>query len=293
MGSAGGRLIDGRYEVGRMLGAGGAAEVFLAHDKVLNRTVALKVLDRRLTFEGSFASRFEREACLAASLSHPNVVTVYDLGKTESGSPYIAMECVGGGTLKDLFEAEGPLEARHAARLALEISCALEEAHRRGLIHRDIKPQNVLLTDGGEAKVTDFGVAKVTEATSLTEPGALVGSVYYLSPEQAAGQALTPRSDLYSLGIVLYEALSGTRPFEAESWEEGPLAVATKRLTQDPEPLRDRAPDVPPWLEQATMRLLARDPDERFADATELAEVLRKGLGIPESTPDRPAGLTQ
>lgn len=288
MDSDGGRLIDDRYEVGRVLGAGGAAEVFLARDKVLNRTVALKVLDRRLTFEGSFASRFEREACLAASLSHPNVVTVYDLGKTGSGSPYIAMECVGGGTLKDLIEADGPLEVRHAARLALEISHALEEAHWCGLIHRDIKPQNVLLTDGGEAKVADFGVAKVTETTSLTEPGSLVGSVHYLSPEQAAGQEITPRSDLYSLGIVLYEMLSGTRPFEAESWEEGPLAVVNKRLTQDPEPLGDRAPDVPQWLEQATMRLLARNPDERFADAAEFAEVLREGLGIAESTPNRP-----
>lgn len=281
-------LVDGRYDVGNMLGAGGAAEVFLAYDKVLSRTVALKLLDRRLAFEGSFAYRFEREACLAASFSHPNVVTVYDLGKTESCSPYIAMEYVGGGTLKDLIGEEGPLEARHAARLALEVSRALEEAHRHGLIHRDIKPQNVLLTHDGEAKVADFGVAKVTEATSFTEPGALVGTVHYLSPEQAAGQPLTPRSDLYSLGIVLYEMLSGTRPFEAESWEEGPLAIANKRLTQDPEPLKDQVPDVPSWLELATMRLLARDPDERFADAAELAEVLRQGLGIAEGSPDSP-----
>lgn len=280
-------LVDGRYDVGNMLGAGGAAEVFLAYDKVLNRTVALKLLDRRLAFEGSFASRFEREACLAASFSHPNVVTVYDLGKTENGSPYIAMEYVGGGTLKDLIGAGGVLEARHAARIALEVSRALEEAHRHGLIHRDIKPPNVLLTEAGEAKVADFGVAKVTEATSFTEPGALVGTVHYLSPEQAAGQALTPRSDLYSLGIVLYEMLSGTRPFEAESWEEGPLAIANKRLTQDPEPLKDQVPDVPPWLERATMRLLAREPEERFADAAELAEVLRQGLGIAESPSDK------
>lgn len=279
-------LVDGRYDVGRMLGAGGAAEVFLAHDKVLNRTVALKVLDRRLTFEGNFASRFEQEARLAASLAHPNVVTVYDLGKTEGGSPYIAMECVSGGTLKDLIRAEGPLDARYAARIALEISRALEEAHWHGLIHRDIKPQNVLLTNAGEAKVADFGVAKVTEATSFTEPGSLVGSVYYLSPEQAAGQPLTPRSDLYSLGIVLYEMLSGTRPFEAASWEEGPLAIANKRLKEDPEPLKDRVPDILSWLEQATMRLLARDPDERFVDAEELTEVLRKGLGTAESRPD-------
>ena len=286
MGPANGHLLDGRYDVSRMLGAGGAAEVFLAHDKVLNRTVALKLLDRRLMFEGSFASRFEREACIAASISHPNVVTVYDLGRTEDGSPYIAMECVSGGTLKDLIESAGPMDARPAACIALEVSRALEEAHRHGLIHRDIKPQNVLMTDAGEAKVADFGVAKVTEATSSTDPGSLVGSIHYLSPEQASGQTLTPRSDLYSLGIVLYEMLSAARPFEAESWEEGPLTVANKRLTEDPKPLKDRVPSVPSWLEQATMRLLARDPDERFADAAEVAEVLRKGLGIAESPPD-------
>ena len=136
--------------------------------------------------------------------------------------------------------------------------------------------------------MADFGVAKVTEATSSTEPGSLVGSVHYLSPEQAAGRTLTPRSDLYSLGIVLYEMLSGTRPFEAENWEEGPLAVADKRLKEDPEPLGDQAPDVPPWLEQTTMRLLARDPNERFTDAAELTEVLRGELGIPEGPPDKP-----
>lgn len=279
------RLDDSRYQIRRQIGSGGAAEVFLALDKVLGRTVALKVLDRRLASDRGFVRRFEREAHLAASFSHPNIVTVYDLGETTDGAPYIAMELVSGGTLKNLVDEESRLSPRRAAEIALAIAHALEEAHRHGLIHRDIKPQNVLLTEEGRAKVADFGVAKAVEGTSLTEPGMLVGTVHYLSPEQAAGENITPSSDLYSLGVVLYEMISGSRPFEADSWEEGPMAVVNKRLTQDPPPLEDRAPDAPSWLVEVTMRLLSRAPEQRFPNATELADALERGLGEKRNAP--------
>jgi serine/threonine-protein kinase len=249
-------------------------EVYLARDELLDREVALKVPRGPQARSVEFAERFRREARHVAALSHPNIVRVFDAGEASDGTPYMAMEYVPGGTLRDRLLEQGALPARTAASVALQISDALRAAHASGVIHRDVKPENVLVSENGDAKVADFGIARATDATAMTHTSHVLGTVRYLSPEQATGRAVTPASDLYSLGVVLYEMLTGKAPFEAE----GPIAVAMRHLTQDPVPLRELEPSVPVPLEAITLKLLKKRPEERYGSAEELAGDLERFL---------------
>jgi eukaryotic-like serine/threonine-protein kinase len=260
-------VLDNRYDVGRALGSGGMGEVFLARDRVLGRDVALKVLRTQYAGDREFAERFRREAQSAASLSHPNIVQVYDRGETEDGASYIAMEYVPGGTLKEKIVAEGPLGAREAAALGAQVAEALGAAHERGMVHRDIKPQNVLLTGRGEAKVADFGIARAGSSVTISRTGSVMGTAGYMSPEQALGKPATPKSDLYSLGVVLYEALTGELPFTADN----PIAVSMKHVNDPLVPPKEIDPTIPEGMNALVTRLMAKNPDDRYASADELA----------------------
>src|SRR5829696_2108222 len=265
-------LIDERYKLRALLGSGGMAEVYLAHDEVLGRDVALKLLKDQYAENEELVERFKREARSAASLSHPHIVPIFDWGETGDGRYYIAMEYLSGGTLKDRISSKGPLPARTAAAVALQIAKALRAAHERGVIHRDIKPRNILITDSGHVKVTDFGIARAVEATTISDLGDILGSVKYMSPEQAAGEPVREASDLYSLGVVLYEMLTGGVPFEASSSEE----VSAKHAAEPPPHPREVNPKVPEGMDALVMRLLATDPDDRYGSAGQLAKDLRR-----------------
>jgi eukaryotic-like serine/threonine-protein kinase len=265
-------VLDNRYDVGRKLGSGGMGEVFLARDRVLGRDVALKVLRTQYAGDSEFAERFKREARSAASLSHPNIVQVYDRGETEDGSSYIAMEYVPGGTLKEKIVGSGPLGTREAAALGAQVAEALEAAHERGMVHRDIKPQNVLLTDRGDAKVADFGIARAGSSVTISRTGSVMGTAGYMSPEQALGEPATPKSDLYSLGVVLYEALTGELPYTADN----PIAVSMKHVNEPLRPPREIDPTIPEGMNALVSRLMAKNPEDRYASADELADDLWK-----------------
>ena len=271
-------IIADRYVTSDFLGGGGMAEVFLAHDRTLGRDVALKVLREDYAKDAHFVERFRREAQSAAALSHPNLVQVYDQGRAEDGRYYIAMEYVPGGTLGDRIGRAGPLDPAEAARLASQVAEALQAAHERGIVHRDIKPQNVLIDDAGEAKVADFGIAQAASMSSTSGTNQVFGTVSYMSPEQAMGERVGPQSDLYSLGVVLYEMLTGTVPFAAE----GLLATAMKHVTEQPLPSRKRNPLVPEGMDALVMGLLAKKPEDRYGSAAELVGDLRRAReGLP------------
>ena len=265
-------VLDNRYDVVRPLGSGGMGEVFLARDRVLGRDVALKVLRKQYAGDDEFAERFKREAMSAASLSHPNIVQVYDRGETEEGASYIAMEYVPGGTLKERILREGPLEAADAAGLGAQVAEALGAAHDRGMVHRDIKPQNVLLTATGGAKVADFGIARAGSSVTISRTGSVMGTAGYMSPEQALGKPATPKSDLYSLGVVLYEALTGEQPYTADN----PIAVSMKHVNEPLRPPVELNPRIPEGMNALVTKLMAKDPEDRYADAEELADDLRR-----------------
>jgi eukaryotic-like serine/threonine-protein kinase len=270
-------IIDDRYVLAESLGSGGMAEVYLAHDEVLDRDVALKVLRSQYVRDEEFAERFRREARSAASLSHPNIVQVYDRGECEDGTCYIAMEYVSGGTLKKRIEEKGPFEPRKAAAVAAQIADALGEAHERGVIHRDIKPQNVLVTSSGDLKVTDFGIARAASAVTISVTNAVFGTAGYISPEQALGEPVSPASDLYSLGVILYEMLTGELPYKADN----PMAVCMKHVTEPLRPPRRLNPAIPEEMNALVVKLLAKDPAERYGSAAELLadlERVRDGL---------------
>src|SRR3984957_421115 len=233
-------LIDGRYRVVRRLGTGGMAAVFLAEDQQLARQVALKLLHRRFAEDPGFVERFRREAQSAASLQHPNVVSVFDRGAFD-GTYYIAMEELQGRSLKQLIRQEAPLEPLRAIDLTVQILKAARFAHRRGVIHRDLKPHNVIVDDNDHAKVTDFGIARAG-ASDMTETGSIMGTAQYLSPEQAQGHAVSEASDLYSIGVVLYELLTGSVPFEGDS----AVTIALKQVSAEPSPPSSRNPEVGP-----------------------------------------------
>jgi eukaryotic-like serine/threonine-protein kinase len=248
-------VAGGRYRLERPLGYGGMATVYLARDSELGRPVAVKLLAENAAGDDGLRERFVREARLAARLSHPNVVSVFDAGE-DGGRPYIVMEHVEGETLSDLLARRGPLPAEDARTLALQAARGLAHAHAAGLVHRDVKPQNLLLREDGTLKIADFGIARAAEGTALTQAGTVLGTAAYVAPEQALGEEVTPASDVYSLGAVLYELLTGRPPLEIESLED----LAKRRTIP---PVRELAPDVPGDLEGVVMRCLARNPEYR------------------------------
>jgi serine/threonine-protein kinase len=277
------RIFDTRYVIKRKLGSGGMADVYLAEDQELGRRVALKLLDERHASDEQFVERFRREAQSAAGLNHPSIVSIFDRGQAE-GTYYIAMEFLDGRTLKELLVRNGPTPPPIAIDYARQILGALSFAHRNGVVHRDIKPHNIIVRPDGRLKVTDFGIAR-SGASQMTEAGSIVGTAQYLSPEQARGAPVDPRSDLYSLGIVLYEMLTGKVPFTGDT----PVEIAMKHLSQVPEPPSKLRPDVPHDLDAVVMRALAKDPDQRYGSAEEMdADLARvaRGVSVSRETED-------
>jgi len=274
-------LFDDRYRILRKVGAGGMANVYLAEDQELGRRVAIKVLDERHASDEQFVERFRREAQNAAGLSHPNIVSVYDRGEAQ-GSYYIAMEYVEGRTLKELLVARGPSPVGLAIDYTRQILAALRFAHRNGIVHRDIKPHNVIVDSEGRVKVMDFGIARAG-ASQMTEAGSIIGTAQYLSPEQARGAPVDQSSDLYSTGIVLYELLTGKVPFTGET----PVEIAMKHLSQPPEPPSALRPEIPRDLDYAVLRALAKDTAERYRTAEEMdsdLERIDRGVGVSAET---------
>lgn len=262
-----GDVFASRYEIERELARGGMADVYLADDRQLKRKVAVKVLFPEFARDPSFVERFRREAQNAASLSHPNIAAVYDWGQ-ERGTYYIVMEYVEGRSLRDIIRAEGSVPAVVAARVAAELADALAFAHRRGVVHRDVKPGNVLITATGQVKLTDFGIAanQFDADQGLTQTGAVMGTATYFSPEQAQGHPVDGRSDVYALGVVLYEMICGVPPFSGES----PVAVAMKHVREVPPPMTTRVAEVPPQLEAIVNAALTKDVDTRYQSAEEM-----------------------
>ena len=270
-----GVVVDSRYRLLSRLGTGGMAEVWAAEDTELGRQVALKLLHSRLAADQDFVERFRREASAAAGLQHPNVVSVYDRGESQ-GTYYIAMEYLRGASLKELVR-RGPLEPRYAVELVVQVLRAASFAHRRGIVHRDLKPHNVMLDDEGRVKVTDFGIARAG-ASDMTETGLVMGTAQYLSPEQAQGHAVTPASDLYSIGVMLFELLTGRVPFEGES----PVTIALRHVSETPPAPSQLHPAVSPALDAVVLRALAKDPRDRFADADEFIAALTAAVTSPQ-----------
>ncbi|HXW31691.1 MAG TPA: Stk1 family PASTA domain-containing Ser/Thr kinase, partial [Acidimicrobiales bacterium] len=273
------RVLSGRYELDHLIARGGMAEVYRARDRLLDRPVALKILFPELSVDRSFVERFRREAQAAANLSHPNIVPVFDWGE-DGGTYFIVMEYVDGRPLSAILRTAGALHPERAAEIAADVAGALSYAHRHGVIHRDVKPGNVLITDEGTVKVTDFGIARaVNTEESLTQTGAVMGTATYFSPEQAEGLGVDARSDIYSLGVVLYEMVTGRPPFLGET----PVAVASKHVREHPPLPRQINPAIPPDLEAVIMKCMAKSPEHRYASGEELrADLLRfrQGRGV-------------
>jgi len=262
-------VAAGRYRIERTLGHGGMASVYLARDSELDRPVALKILAPHLTGDEQFRRRFLREARLAARLSHANVVQVYDAGEDENG-PFIVMEFVQGTTLAEILARRGPLPVTDAVAIGRQTALGLQSAHDAGLVHRDVKPQNLLVRDDGMVKIADFGIARAAELSHLTQLGTVLGTAAYLSPEQARGDEVTASADIYSLGAVLYEELTGRPPFEFASLAE----LAEKQRDGVVTPVRDLEPSVPEAVEAVVMRCLAREPRFRPSAAGDVARAL-------------------
>jgi serine/threonine-protein kinase len=279
-----GRLLGGRYQVGELLGYGGMAEVHQGRDSRLGRDVAIKLLRADLARDATFQMRFSREAQNAAALNHPAIVAVYDTGEeyapTGESLPYIVMEYVNGRTLKEVLTAEGPLQPRRALEISADVCAALEFSHRHGIIHRDIKPGNIMLTQTGQVKVMDFGIARAlaSGASTMTQTSAVIGTAQYLSPEQARGEAVDARSDVYATGCVVFELLTGHPPFVGDN----PVSVAYQHVREDPKPPSSSNRDVTPDLDAVVLKALAKNPLNRYQSAAEMrADLLRAANGRP------------
>ncbi|SRR6266571_263441 len=270
------QTLSGRYRVEQLLGSGGMAQVYRGTDTVLSRPVAIKVLSSDYAGDPAFVERFRREAQAAARLNHPTVVSVFDTG-SDDGVHYIVMEFVSGQTLAEVLATEGPLPPERAAWVTARVAEALSFAHEAGLVHRDVKPGNVMLTERGDVKVMDFGIARAAAGPGqdLTETTSILGTAAYLSPEQAEGKPVDPRSDIYSLGVVLYELLTGRAPFTGST----PVAVAYKHVTEEPTPPSAVQPGVPPAVEAIAMRALAKDPAQRYQSAERMRADLEAAAG--------------
>lgn len=264
-----GELIAGRYDLEELVGSGGMSSVYRAHDRLLERTVALKILHEQFTRDDAYVERFRREARAVAQLAHPNIVTVIDRGE-QDGRQFIVFEYVDGMNLKELMTQEGPVSPREAIELALQVARGLSFAHENGLVHRDVKPQNVLLDGDGRAKVTDFGIAHAVDVDGMTITGTVMGTSNYIAPEQARGQPVDEQTDVYSLGCVIYELLAGEVPFEGDNF----VAVAMQHVNDPVPSVRDVRPDVPPRLDWAVQTAMAKDHDERFDSMAEFAAEL-------------------
>lgn len=275
-----GRVLGDRYELTRILGRGGMAEVYAAHDRVLDRNVAVKLLLERFKEDSAFTRRFSDEARHAARLNHPNLVAVYDTG-TADGQPFIVMELVDGRSLQEAL-AEGTVDVATAVNVVAAVCEALGYAHDRGVIHRDVKPGNIMLAHDGSVKVTDFGIARAIGNDTVTRTAAVLGTAAYLSPEQAQGGAIDPRSDLYSLGVVLYEALTGIQPFRGDS----AVTVAYQHVQEQPRPPRERNPNISVALEAVVLRALTKNPANRYQHAADMhADLLAARDGQPVAAP--------
>ena len=276
------RILARRYELQELIGGGGMADVYKAQDKLLDRAVAVKILHQQYANDAEFVEKFRREATAAAKLAHPNIVNIYDVGE-DGGSQYIVMEYVSGPTLKEVIQQKGCLEPIEAVRIAKEIASALESAHRNNLVHCDIKPHNILVMPDGHIKVTDFGIARAVSASTMTYSGSVMGSVHYFSPEQAKGTVITTKSDVYSLGVVLYEMLTGQLPFNGET----SVSIALKHLQEEPVPIRQLNPSIPPVLEAIVQKAMSKDPADRpsstelYADLNQ-AKAMLAGRGISQ-----------
>lgn len=273
-----GKLLGNRYEIIKKIGNGGMATVYKAKDKVLKRNVAVKILRDEFTTDEEFIKRFEGEAQSAARLTHANIVSIYDVG-VEGNLYYIVMELIQGKTLKEIIlEEEGPLPWKWSLNIAIQIASALEVAHRNNIIHRDIKPHNIIITEDGVAKVTDFGIAKAVSNSTITAFGTTIGSVHYFSPEHARGGFTDAKSDIYSLGVVMYEMLTGRVPFDADT----PVSVALKHMQEEPEEPIELNPKIPTSVNQIIMKALQKESSMRYQSATEMLVDLRKALKDPE-----------
>ena len=272
-----GKLLGSRYEIIEKIGNGGMATVYKARCLVLKRFVAVKILREEYTTDNEFIKRFNTEAESAASLIHPNIVSVYDVGK-EGNLYYIVMELVKGKTLKEIIVEDGKMGWKWSVRIAKQIASALEKAHRNNIVHRDIKPHNIIITEEGVAKVTDFGIAKAVSNSTITAFGTTIGSVHYFSPEHARGGFTDAKSDLYSLGVVLYEMVTGKVPFDADT----PVSVALKHMQEKPTEPIILNPSIPQSLNDLIMKAMEKDPNMRYNTATEMLQDLDRILKSPE-----------
>ena len=270
-----GMFVQERYEIIGRIGSGGMADVYKAKDHKLNRFVAMKVLKQEFREDKAFISKFRVEAQSAAGLAHPNIVNVYDVGE-DHGISYIVMELVEGITLKEYIDKKGRLAVREATSIAIQVCMGLEAAHRNGIVHRDVKPQNIIISTDGKVKVTDFGIARA--ASSNTINSSVMGSVHYSSPEQARGGYSDYKSDIYSLGITLYEMLTGTVPFDGDST----VAIAIKHLQEELPSPRKYVPDLPKSTVQIIYKCTQKSPDRRYNDMAEVIRDLKESLVNPE-----------
>jgi eukaryotic-like serine/threonine-protein kinase len=274
-----GRVLAGRYELGRVLGSGGMATVYLAGDRLLDRQVAVKVLDASCALDPLTVERFRAEACTAASLSHPNVVAVFDSG-SDAGTHYLVMEYVPGQTLAQLLRRQGPLPPWWAAELTSQVCAALAAAHALGVVHRDVKPGNLLLGGDGRVKVADFGIATEAAAPAAPDDGKVLGTAAYVSPEQAQGEPVDARSDVYALGCVLYELLTGVPPFGSAA-SSSPVAVAVRQVGEPPEPPSRRNPCIPAAMDAVVLTAMAKQPDRRYQSTQALHGDLTRVIAGP------------